>query len=521
MPRFHTQIDLFEALKEPGRKLGTDEAVILQLPLLPQGEFDHPSYGKLNFTPAKFAQMRQHFEDGSIGFVPSLNLDHASQNPFAAECRAMGWFKGLVEVPGVGLDFLVELTPAGAKAIEDKEYRYISAETADLWTVPTGESYANVILGAALTNLPYFSQMRGIFDNKAACFSSKGGASFGATESAPDVEALSASLFRMGDDYSFNEIRAKIRLALDAEVASSGHVMDCYVEEVYPEFFIYELWVYGSETERYLKRGYTLADGEVTLAPADSAIPVEEVWVESARKAMSAARKAARTMGREHRASVREPAAQPARGGLMSIWDKLRQRFGLAESATEAEIEAAVEAEVEQVPAGEVPALGVVEGQPLTPPADFSAMQVQVAALSTRLTAAEADAKAAREGQALSVAALATAKANALIATYQEKGVITPAMLEGAAGLALREMAEKSPEAFEAVWGKVVPTVPLGSFGIIDHGRSGAAPESFEALIASIQEKDKLDFNAAVMRAHEQRPDLYAKYRSGQAGGIH
>lgn len=145
----------------PGDVPGTpmpheDELPCLQMPLLPEGIFEHEWYGLLRWTQEVFAEMVLNFRRQATGFCPSLNFDHRTG-------PAAGWLVDLVPVPGQGLDQIVAMTPRGQKAIDECEYRYISAEVSDTYTNSLGQNFANVIFGSALTNTPWHDSMRALF----------------------------------------------------------------------------------------------------------------------------------------------------------------------------------------------------------------------------------------------------------------------------------------------------------------------------------------------------------------------
>lgn len=186
-PRYTSTADLFAS---PLAEKADGERARLRIQVLPEGVFEHPWYGILRWEPEVFAEMIRHFNEQSSGVIPMLNFDHSSQNPFAAEARAAGWFVDLEHEAGVGLFASVELNPCGEEAIRNREYRYISAEVADSWTTSDGKTFANVLLGAALTNSPFHNTMQGVFerpgetgmsfDRNASpfCFSSSGATRF-------------------------------------------------------------------------------------------------------------------------------------------------------------------------------------------------------------------------------------------------------------------------------------------------------------------------------------------------------
>jgi hypothetical protein len=63
------------------------------------------------------------------------------------------------KVDTAGLHLQVDFTPAAAKSIQDKEYRYFSAEFVDEWTDATGAAHKDVLFGGGLTNRPFMKNL--------------------------------------------------------------------------------------------------------------------------------------------------------------------------------------------------------------------------------------------------------------------------------------------------------------------------------------------------------------------------
>ncbi len=141
---------------------GEDETLapeIIEIPLLPEGTFEHPWYGELDWAPSRLQQMAENFQSGVLGVAPCLNFDHCAMG----KTKAAGWIEDVFYVPGVGLEARVKLNKSGREAVGEREYRYISAEVAEDYCRADGRSYRNVIVGAALTNTPFHDSMRGLF----------------------------------------------------------------------------------------------------------------------------------------------------------------------------------------------------------------------------------------------------------------------------------------------------------------------------------------------------------------------
>ncbi len=74
--------------------------------------------------------------------------------------EAAGWITEL-RIKGRFLEAQIRWTPVAQEKIENEEFRYFSAEFAPSWqNVETEEVHTNVLLGAALTNIPFVPGMK-------------------------------------------------------------------------------------------------------------------------------------------------------------------------------------------------------------------------------------------------------------------------------------------------------------------------------------------------------------------------
>ncbi len=230
--KIFTQFDLWAQVNQDGKSLSArdsllqnreeSEPAVVRIPVLPEGEFPHPIYGKLEWTPEKFDQMIQNFNGKAMGAEPMLNFDHSTHNWFAVNSPAAGWPIRLEHEPGVGLFAIVELTDLGEEAIKNKRYRYISAEVADKLKTSTGKEIENLLSGMALTNVPFHDTMTGLFgkNSKAFCLSRREGAVTwvpkGKAKNTMTIrerfEALRAKLSKGEDDEHLKELATEAGL---------------------------------------------------------------------------------------------------------------------------------------------------------------------------------------------------------------------------------------------------------------------------------------------------------------------
>lgn len=105
-------------------------------------------------------QMKENFDKNVIGL--QIDFDYSHKEDPAKGQKAAGWIKSLefgeTEVGGVkyaALFAVPEWTPEASKAIEDREYQYVSPEIFWEWTHPeSGEKFTNVLRSVAILNRP-------------------------------------------------------------------------------------------------------------------------------------------------------------------------------------------------------------------------------------------------------------------------------------------------------------------------------------------------------------------------------
>jgi phage I-like protein len=201
---------------------GTPEHPTSWVHALPGGSYQHPIYGDLVFSDDRIKNFATSVTEKYRKIDPDIDYDHKQDK--AMGNKAAGWVQTAEVRPkgtkhadfgdadkespeAVTLTFdndlwlFVEWTPAGAKAIKAKEWRYFSSELADEWTDEGGTTYKDVLFGGGLTNRPYMKELLPLNLSELT---------FKAPSTTPPVPP------HKGDQVDPKELRRKLHLAEDA-----------------------------------------------------------------------------------------------------------------------------------------------------------------------------------------------------------------------------------------------------------------------------------------------------------------
>jgi hypothetical protein len=120
------------------------------------GEYHHPSYGKINFTPDRLLRFADSVKSKVRGIALDIDYDHKTDPTKGNE--AAGWVED-AKVEGDALFLLVDWTKSAVEKIKEKAYRYFSPEFQDEWTDSTGVQHRDVLFGGGITNRPYLKDL--------------------------------------------------------------------------------------------------------------------------------------------------------------------------------------------------------------------------------------------------------------------------------------------------------------------------------------------------------------------------
>lgn len=123
----------------------------------PYDSWSHPLYTDTTVNPETALQMKANFDANVLGHEVATDYEHGLDP--AKGTKASGWIKAM-DVRDDGLYFGVALTEQARKEITDGEWKYFSTSHWDEWTHPhTGQKFAYVVDGGALTNKPWVKNM--------------------------------------------------------------------------------------------------------------------------------------------------------------------------------------------------------------------------------------------------------------------------------------------------------------------------------------------------------------------------
>ena len=125
------------------------------IPLLPRaGSYQHPEWGTVALSAQRNANFIKNFQSGLYQSRLPIDLEHQTKVSGAA-----GWITAMRQANDGSVDAQVEWTDRGKQMLTADRFAYISPEFYDSWTRPeTGETYSDVLIGAALTTRPFFKE---------------------------------------------------------------------------------------------------------------------------------------------------------------------------------------------------------------------------------------------------------------------------------------------------------------------------------------------------------------------------
>src|SRR5690606_25314766 len=122
-----------------------------EIQVIRTGNFTHPYYGHLSITSDFLLGLVKNFEADVRGCDLSVDYDHEVR-------EAAGWIKSL-SIRNDELWAEIDWTPAGKKSVEEKEFRYTSADFDDYIDPESQHNYGPTLFGVALTNRPFVKRM--------------------------------------------------------------------------------------------------------------------------------------------------------------------------------------------------------------------------------------------------------------------------------------------------------------------------------------------------------------------------
>lgn len=155
-------LKLSETINVEGYKIDYKAEGLSSVQLLKEGKFFHPAYGDILITPATLNLFKKNFDERVRGIDVSIDYTHEND---AGEKPAACWVKALEVKENEKKKELwakVEFTPKGKTLVEQKEYKYASADISVDYLNDQGKHFAYVLNGGTLTNRPFIKGMNPI-----------------------------------------------------------------------------------------------------------------------------------------------------------------------------------------------------------------------------------------------------------------------------------------------------------------------------------------------------------------------
>lgn len=155
-------LKLSEGINVEGYEINLKKEGLSEVQLLVEGKFAHPEYGEILLTSKTLEKICENFKNRVRGIDIALDYTHDNEG---GEKRAAGWIKSL-EIrstdKGQGLFASVEFTPKGRELVQQKEFKYASADFVIDYMDQTGKHFPYVLRGGTLTNRPFIKEMHPI-----------------------------------------------------------------------------------------------------------------------------------------------------------------------------------------------------------------------------------------------------------------------------------------------------------------------------------------------------------------------
>lgn len=145
---------------ELSESLDTEGKKVLRVPIAVLGEWKHPEYGDVKFTQSDFDQIKQNWSTNVTGYEPPLFLGHPVNTETREGAPAIGFLERIYQEDDV---LFGEHEPVDDQVYEDVakgKWRYSSAEIVrNATSKETGEKIGTLLVGTALTNRPFLTNM--------------------------------------------------------------------------------------------------------------------------------------------------------------------------------------------------------------------------------------------------------------------------------------------------------------------------------------------------------------------------
>lgn len=235
------------------------------------GTYKHPVWGDVEVT-----------EEGNQEFVDNF-ANQVYQEHIAIDAEhepklsgAVGYMKELSLNEDGSVEATIDWTERGKQLIEQDGYKYISPEWFEHWQDPaTEDKFDNVIVGGALTNSPFFKDLRSLVASDKHLYD------LGEDDEDDRVAVVKSAI----EGISYNDLQSMVLSAARHEFPSifGHHDSVGWVVDLYDEFVIIEA---GGAGYTYWRLDYEYGtDDEITFSGQPTEVQRKTIWEESSHRA--------------------------------------------------------------------------------------------------------------------------------------------------------------------------------------------------------------------------------------------
>jgi len=175
----------------------------------------HPAFGRVTVTSGNLENMVQNFHDNVRGVDLAIDFDHDAG-------EAAGWIEDIwLSEDKNSLWAAIKFTPAGARKLDEKLYRYFSPEFTLNYVDNQGQQFGATLVGGGLTNRPYLKDLPALVTMNEKQIKSKG-----KTDMSLEIEnkKLKEEVAKLKSDATSSKINTQLSEEKDKNISMSDEL---------------------------------------------------------------------------------------------------------------------------------------------------------------------------------------------------------------------------------------------------------------------------------------------------------